>query len=78
MRHQKSSLNINVLLELGRYNKAMEAVTALTWGLTVDRVAEVLQPEQQEQRSGSQQHEEPQRPEDGAGSLHDRRRSRTA
>ena len=55
-----------------------EEVQALTWGPAVDGVAEVLQPEQQEQRSGSQQHQEPQRPEDGAGALHGRRRSGTA
>lgn len=38
----------------------------------MDHVAEVLQPEQQQQGSGSQQHQEPERPEDGAGPLHGR------
>lgn len=61
-----------------KYNVVMETGTALTWGLMLDRVAEVLQAEQQQQRSGSQQHEEPQRPEDRAGPLHDRRRTQTA
>lgn len=51
----------------------MKTLTELTWCLMLDDVADFLQMEEQQQRSGSQQHEEPQRPEEGAGPLHDHR-----
>lgn len=44
----------------------------LTWAPLEDRLGEVLQAGEQQQRSGSQQQEEPQGAAEGAGRLHGR------